>query len=178
MRKSARDRPHRLRKELKMFRFVLAIASCTAASICLGDIQGQPLANICSVLYDTKLRAGQWTVYEDGREGCRSVVRPIIPDQPDGADISYLAEGANGAATRVKLILNVAASSNQDAAKRELIRATKRLSVRALGRSIPHEFDEAIMHGRPIKLGVGSGSATLARTVPSKGNYVLSVVME
>lgn len=146
--------------------------------MCVADIQGQPLTNICSVLNDTKLRAGQWTVYEDGREGCRSVVRPVRPDQADGSTISFLAEGEGGAATRVKLILEVASRSGEDAAKRELIKATKRLSVRALGRSIPHAFDEAIMQGAPIKLEVGSGHATLGRTKPSKGTYILSVVMD
>jgi hypothetical protein len=160
-----------------MFRFVLAIASCTAASICLADIQGQPLNSVCSVLYDTKLRAGQWTAYEGGLEGCRSVVRPVIPDEPGGSDIAFIAEGENGVAKRVKLVLSVTPAS-EDAAKRELIKATKRLAVRALGRSIPYAFDEAIMHGVPIKLEVGSGHATLARTAPSKGRYVLSVVME
>jgi hypothetical protein len=161
-----------------MFRFALGIASCTITSLCMAGIQGQPLTNICSVLNDTKLRAGQWTVYEDGREGCRSLVRPVLPGQDDGNNISFLAEGENGVATRVKLIVSVASSSGEDAAKRELVKATKRLSVRALGRSIPHAFDEAIMHGAPIKLEVGSGHATLARTTPVRGSYVLSVVME
>lgn len=161
-----------------MLRFVLVIAGCAATSMCLADIQGQPLRNICSVLFDTKLRAGQWTVYEDGREGCRSLVRPVIPGQDDGNNISFLAEGENGVATRVKLIVNVASSSGEDGAKRELVKATKRLSVRALGRSIPHAFDEAIMHGAPLKLEVGSGHATLDRTTQVKGRYVLSVVME
>lgn len=161
-----------------MLRSMLAIASCTFASLCLADLQGQPLDKTCSMLNDTKLRAGQWTVYEDGREGCLSVVRPVSEGQPDGNEISFLAEGKGGVATRVKLILNVASSSGEDAAKRELVKATKRLSVRALGRSIPHAFDEAIMHGTPIKLEVGSGQATLGRTSPSKGSYVLSVIME
>jgi len=58
--------------------------------------------------------------------------------------------------------------SSEDAARRKLIEATKRLSVRVLGLSIPHAFDEAILKDTPISLAVGSGRATLTRTVVDK----------
>lgn len=161
-----------------MSRFALLFAGWSFAAVCLADIRGQSLHKICSVLYDTELRAGQWTTYENGREGCRSLARPVRPTQTDGNQISFLAEGTYGSPERVKLILNIASSSGEETAKKELIKATKRLSVRALGRSIPHAFDEAIMKGVPIKLSVGSGHASLTRTNLSKNSYVLSVVME
>jgi len=60
------------------------------------------------------------------------------------------------------LTFNVVLPSNEDAAKKELVRAGKRLSIRTLGHSIPHSFDEAIMKAVPIELEVGSGNASLA----------------
>jgi hypothetical protein len=161
-----------------MLRLVLGLAAFSLASSCLADIQEQSLAKICSVLYDTELRAGQWTKYEDGREGCRSSERLVRPAQADGNRIAFLAEGSDGAPNRVRLNLSIISTSGEEDAKRELIKATKRLSVRALGRSIPHAFDEAIMRSAPIKLAVGSGHATLTKTKLNKHSYVLSVVME
>ncbi|WP_143070260.1 hypothetical protein [Pseudomonas sp. NFR16] len=100
------------------------------------------------------------------------------PDAGDNNRISYSAEGGEGVARRVKLTLQVMLPSDDNAAKRELIRATKRLAVRALGRSIPHAFDEAILKASPLNLDVGSGRAMLTRTAINKQGYVLSVVME
>jgi hypothetical protein len=161
-----------------MLRFALLLAGWSLASSCLADIREQSLARICSALYDTELRAGQWTTYEGGTEGCRSLARPVRPGETNGNQISFLAEGTNGAPLRVKLILTIVSPSGEDAAKSELIKATKRLSVRALGRSLPHAFDQAIMKGVPIKLTVGSGDASLTRTTLSQNGYVLSVIME
>jgi hypothetical protein len=161
-----------------MLRFALLLAGWSLASSCLADIREQSLPKICSALYDTELRAGQWTTYEGGTEGCRSLARPIQPGETAGNQIAFLAEGTDGTPVRVKLILTIVSSSGEDAAKRELIKATKRLSVRALGRSIPHAFDQAIMKGLPIKLTVGSGDASLTKTKTSQNGYVLSVIME
>lgn len=73
-----------------MFRLFLGVASCAVGSICQAGVQGQPLDKICSVLCDTKLRAGLWAVYEDGREGCRSAVRPVTPSEPMATKSPFL----------------------------------------------------------------------------------------
>lgn len=161
-----------------MLRVALGLVGVWCSFNCFADLQPQSAAQICTVLNDTQLRAGEWTTHKDGLEGCASGSRLIRPDSIDGNKISFAAEGMGGVPSRVKLLLNVMLPSDDDAAKRELIRATKRLSVRALGLSIPHTFDEAILKGAPINLRVGSGHATLTRTVVNKQNYVLSVVME
>ena len=161
-----------------MLRVALGLIGVWCSLNCFADLRPQSVVQICTVLNDTQLRAGEWTIHQDGQEGCTSGSRPIKPDSLDGNKISFAVEGAEGAPNRVKLILNVILRSDEDAAKRELIRATKRLSVRALGLSIPHTFDEAIMKGAPIGLDVGSGRAILTRTVINKQTYVLSVVME
>lgn len=145
---------------------------------CLADLAPQSAAQVCTVLNDTRLRAGEWTTHQDGQEGCSSGARSIKADAVDGNRISFAAEGAGGAPTKVRLTLNVMLPSDEDAAKRELIKATKRLSVRVLGLSIPHAFDTAIMKATPINLDVGSGHASLTRIVVNRQNYVLSVVME
>ncbi|MGH8420139.1 MAG: hypothetical protein ACRER8_23115 [Pseudomonas sp.] len=161
-----------------MLRVALGLFGVWCSFNCFAELRPQSPAQLCTVLTDTRLRAGEWTTHEDGREGCASGARLIRPDAADGNKISFVAEGAKGTPERVKLILNVMLPSDEDAAKRELIRATKRLSVRALGLSIPHTFDEAIMKAAPIDLNVGSGRAILTRTVVNKQSYVLSVVME
>ncbi len=153
------------------------VALCCSIN-CMAALQPQSLEQLCTVLNDTQLRAGEWTRYDDGGEGCKSGQRPVKPDAGDNNRISYSAEGGEGVARRVKLTLQVMLPSDDTAAKRELIRATKRLAVRALGRSIPHAFDEAIIKASPLNLDVGSGRATLTRTVVNKQSYVLSVVME
>lgn len=161
-----------------MLRIALGVAGVCCALNCFADLRPQSATQICTVLSDTQLRAGEWTTHKDGQEGCSSGARPIKPDSDDGNKIYFAAEGAGGIPNRVSLILDVMLPSDDVAAKRELIRATKRLSVRTLGLSIPHTFEEAIMKASAINLVVGNGHAILTRTVVNKGKYVLSVVME
>ncbi|WP_146749640.1 MULTISPECIES: hypothetical protein [unclassified Pseudomonas] len=161
-----------------MLRIVVGVAGLWCSFNCLADLRPQSAAQLCTSLNDTQLRANEWVVRQDGQEGCSSGARPIKSDRVDGNTISFSAEGNEGVPHRVKLILNVVLPSDEDSARRELIRATKRLSVRALGLSIPHAFDEAILKAAPISLPVGDGHATLTRTVVNKQNYVLSVLME
>ncbi|MDH0747833.1 DUF6030 family protein [Pseudomonas sp. GD03842] len=159
-------------------RYMAGVVGLCCSMACLADLRPQSAAQLCTALNDTQLRANEWTARKDGQEGCSSGARPVKADRVDGNTISFSAEGAEGIPRRVKLVLNVVLPSDEDAARRELIKATKRLSVRALGLSIPHAFDEAILKGTPINLAVGDGHASLTRTVVNKQNYVLSVVME
>ena len=161
-----------------MLRVALGIVGVCYALNCFAGLVPKSSAQTCAVLYDTQLRAGDWTLYQDGKEGCTSGARLIKPDSVDSNLISFSAEGARGTPSRVVLVLDVKLPSDDIAAKRELIRATKRLGIRVLGFSIPHTFDEAIMRGAPISLVVGSGRAILTRTVVNKQSYLLSVVME
>ncbi|MNK95204.1 hypothetical protein D3C87_1154320 [compost metagenome] len=161
-----------------MLRLALALVATSVSLSSLADLRLQSPDQICSILKDTQLRAGEWTSFQDGHEACASGARLATPTSTDGNKIAFFAEGASGKPQRVRLTLNVLLPSDEDAAKRELLRATKRLSVRALGLSIPHQLDEAIMRGLPLQLEIGSGRATLTRTGVSKQSYMLSVVME
>lgn len=161
-----------------MIRVALGIIAVGLSTNCLADLQPQSASQICTVLSDTRLRAGEWTTQKDGHEGCTSGARPINADLLDGNKITFSADGLDGSPHSVRLSLTVVVSSDDYAAKRELIKATKRLSVRTLGLSIPHAFDEAIEKGIPIVLSVGSGHASLTRTAISKQSYLLSVEMK
>jgi hypothetical protein len=161
-----------------MVRVAIAAISASFTFNCLADLKEQPTEQMCTLLNDTRLRAGEWITRQYGIEGCASGAR-LVKEHPGEINrISYAAEGLDGKASRVKLVLNVLSPSTDDAAKRELIRASKRLSVRVLGMSIPHSFDEAIMKGTPIVLEVGSGKTVLTRTAANNQSYVLTVVME
>jgi hypothetical protein len=155
---------------------VFITASFTMSSF--ADLRNLSTAQMCTVLNDTQLRAGEWTTRQDGTEGCASRARFVTANPSEINKISYSAEGLDGKSRRVKLVLSVLSPPNSEAAKRELIRASKRLSVRVLGLSIPHAFDEAIMKGTPISLEVGGGKAVLTRTMANTQTYVLSVIME
>lgn len=157
---------------------LVGVTGLLCAISCFADLRPQSAAQLCTTLNDTQLRAGEWIVDEDGQGRCSSGPRPIKTAKNGDNTIAYAVEGRGDAPSRVKLTLNVVVPSDDDGAKRELIRATKRLSVRALGLSIPHSFDEAIFKAKPITLEVGSGRATLARTVVDKRRYLLSVIME
>jgi hypothetical protein len=161
-----------------MLRIALGLVGVWCSFNCFADLRPQSAEQICTVLNDTQLRAGEWTTRMDGHEGCGSGPRLIRADSADANKISFAAQGAGGTPVRVELILNVTLPSDEDAAKRELIRATKRLSVRTLGLSIPYTFETAIKKAAPITVDVGSGRAILTRTVVNKQTYVLSVVME
>ncbi|MFJ5295604.1 hypothetical protein ACIQAL_03615 [Pseudomonas sp. NPDC088368] len=68
--------------------------------------------------------------------------------------------------------------ADEEAGKRELVKATKRLAVRVLGLSAPHFIDEAIIKGNPAKIEIGSGTVTLNKKVVNKNSYVLTILME
>jgi len=161
-----------------MMRCAIAVISTSFTYSCLADLKEQSTAQMCTLLNDTQLRAGEWITRQDGSEGCASGARLVKGAAGEINRISYAAEGSEGKSSRVKLVLNVLSPSTDDAAKRELIRASKRLSVRVLGMSIPHSFDEAIMKGTPIVLEVGSGKTVLTPTAANNQSYVLTVVME
>ena len=104
--------------------------------------------------------------------------RPASSGTSDPNRISYSANGTQGVPSRVQLLLSVNVPSEEEAAKRELVKAAKRLSIRTLGLSTPPSIVESIMKGRPAKLEVGSGSITVSRQTNNKQNYVLTVSIE
>ncbi|MBD8121486.1 hypothetical protein IFT62_09700 [Pseudomonas lutea] len=145
---------------------------------CAAELRVKSPAQICRLLADTQLRAGDWRQDDTGSQGCSSGTRPVSADVPAGSQIGYAAEGADDIPTRVTLTLGGISKADDDLAKRELVRASKRLAVRVLGLSMPHSAEESIMKGAPAKLEFGSGTLTIIRTAKAEGRYEMKVVMQ
>lgn len=161
-----------------MMRFVLAASTLAFSLNGAAELRVKSPGEACSILSDTRLRASEWTLNPEGKEGCWSAARPIAPAAKDGNTLAFSAEGARSMPERLSLVLKVSSSADDDHAKRELVKATKRLSVRALGLSIPHALEDTIMKGQSAHVTVGSGAITVARTALSKGSYQVTVVMQ
>ncbi|MFJ3485989.1 hypothetical protein ACIPL1_21715 [Pseudomonas sp. NPDC090202] len=160
-----------------MLRSTLAIVAASVSFGCVAELRVSSTSQVCGLLRDTQLRAGEWAPGSDGREGCASEARSVSANAA-GSTIAYTAEGTDGIPQRLKLTVQVASAADDDAAKRELVKATKRLAVRALGMSVPHVVDESIMKARPARVDVGSGHVTLTRTPATGQRYELTVSVE
>jgi len=161
-----------------MRRLALAVMAISFSLGCLAELKIKSPPQICTLLNDTQLRTGEWAVHADGQEGCVGAARPASSGTSDPNRISYSANGTQGVPSRVQLLLSVNVPSDEEAAKRELVKAAKRLSIRTLGLSTPPSIVESIMKGRPAELEVGSGSITVSRQTNNKQNYVLTVSIE
>lgn len=160
-----------------MIRFFLVVSTLACALNCAAELRVKSPAETCSILSDTRLRASEWRLNADGKEGCWSQARPVAPTIQNGNTLAFSAEGASTTPEQLRLVLTVSSLTDDDSAKRELVKATKRLSVRALGLSIPHSIEETIMKGQTAQFQVGSGAIAVARTAQSAGSYQLTVVM-
>jgi hypothetical protein len=89
-----------------------------------------------------------------------------------------MASGTDQVPERLGLKIDITSPALADDAKLEMIKATKRLSVRALGLSIPHSVDNAILKGENASLQVGSGVVIITRTNRDKGAYQLMLTMQ
>jgi len=161
-----------------MYPRIIAVLAFAVSLDCAAQLQVSSPVQACSPLVDTQLRAGEWTQYPDGKQGCRSAARVIASDRNGTSTIAYSAEGEDGIPNRVMLVADVHSPADAEWARRDLIKAAKRLSVRVLGLSMPHSLDEAIIKEKYARLFVGSGSITFDRTPTIKGRYTLTVVME
>lgn len=161
-----------------MIRFFLAASGVMLSFNCAAGLRISSPADACSVLSDTRLRANTWSVNTDGSEGCSSPVRDPKVGNTSGNTIKFIARGSDHVPEYLSLIIDISSPSFADDAKREMIKASKRLSVRALGLSIPHKIDEAIMKGVNARLQVGSGAVTITRTNKAQGAYLLTLTMQ
>jgi len=161
-----------------MRRLALAVIAVSFSFGCHAELKVKSTPQICTLLNDTQLRTGEWAIQPDGHEGCVSGARLISPGTADTNKIAYSADGTDGIPNRVQLLLYINLPSDEEMAKRELVKAAKRLSIRTLGLSTPPSVVESIMKARPAKLEVGSGSITVTRLASNKQGYVLAVSME
>ena len=161
-----------------MRHLAIAVMAISFSLGCHAELKIKSTPQICTLLNDTQLRTGEWALQADGHEGCISGARPVSPDTSDPNRIAYSADGVNGTPGRVQLRLYVHVPSDEETAKRELVKAAKRLSIRTLGLSTPPSVVESIMKGRPAKLEVGNGSITVSRLANNKKSYVLTVSIE
>jgi len=161
-----------------MYPRIVVVLAFSLSLDCAAQLQVSSPVQACSPLVDTQLRAGKWTQYPDGKQGCRSAARVIASDGKGMSTIAYAAEGEDGIPKRVMLVADVLSPADAEWARRDLIKAAKRLSIRVLGLSMPHSIDEAIMKEKYARLSVGSGTITFDRTDTIKGRYQLTLVME
>jgi hypothetical protein len=146
---------------------------------CSAALQTDEPAVVCSILRDTQLLAGTWTQASADEALCQSPGRAVRDDQEQNSQITYLAEGVANRVKRVSLVVKINNPKAQDAAERELLRATNRLSVRLLGLSIPIEIRDALKTSKPANATVGSGSIHVYREqVKGSRNTSIFVVME
>lgn len=160
-----------------MVRFLLAASAAVWSLGCIAELRITSPNEACNVLSDTRLRASSWSIQTDGTEGCSSSERAITADSSSGNTIAFIAQGTNRIPERFSLKIDIASPSVADDAKREMIKATKRLSVRALGLSIPHSIDNAILKGENLSLQVGSGTVIITRSNRAKGAFQLILTM-
>lgn len=136
-------------------------------------------AVVCAILRDTQLLAGNWTQTSSNEARCQSPARAVRGDERQSSEMTYLAEGKEDRVKRVSLIVKVKNLNILDAAERELVHASNRLSVRLLGLSIPTQIREALKKPAAANTMVGSGSIHVYRE-QAKGSHAFSifVVME
>ncbi|WP_162098740.1 DUF6030 family protein [Pseudomonas sp. R62] len=161
-----------------MIRLFLTAFAAVLSLTCVAELRITSPNEACSVLSDTRLRADSWSIQADRTEGCSSSVRAITVDSPSGNTIAFMVQGTNQVPERFSLKIDIASPNLADDAKREMIKAAKRLSVRALGLSLPHSVDNAILKGENISLQVGSGAVIITRTDGDKGDYQLALTMQ
>jgi len=143
---------------------------------CFADLRVSSPGQSCRLLTDVHLRAGDWVRSVEGLEGCRSSARTISLDNPNL--ILFFVEGRDSIPLKLNVLVDVSAVDDGDPAKRELVKVTKRLAVRALGLSIPYLVEESIMKGTPFSLSLGVGKLTFTRTPIVKGRYQMAVAAE
>lgn len=161
-----------------MIRFFLAASAALLSLSSAAELRITSANEACSVLSDTRLRATSWSIKADGTEGCSSTARAITINSSSGNTIAFMASGTDQVPERLGLKIDITSPALADDAKLEMIKATKRLSVRALGLSIPHSVDNAILKGENASLQVGSGVVIITRTNRDKGAYQLMLTMQ
>ena len=159
-----------------MLRYIPGALVLLISLQCSADLRVNSPNEACTLLTDSHLRAGEWSKAQGGREGCQSTARLL--SVKNSSMISFSVDGIDNKPLKVRLLLDVASADDVDPAKRELVKATKRLAVRALGLSIPFPVEESIMKGTPIRLALGLGTLTITRTANINGGYQMAVVME
>lgn len=152
----------------------LALLALLTAMDCWAALLTEDPAMVCSILRDTQLLAGNWTQTPGSEARCQSPGRPVRGDEHQSSEMTYLAEGDGERVKRVSLIVKVNDQNVLDAAERELLHASNRLSVRLLGLSIPTQTREALKKPGPANAMVGSGSIRVYRE-QVKGSHALNI---
>nr|GEZ92769.1 hypothetical protein [Tanacetum cinerariifolium] len=115
--------PNRLltRKAALILRPICGAVALLLSLNCAAELRVKSPVQICRLLADTQLRAGDWRQDDTGSQGCSSGTRPVSADVPAGSQIGYAAEGADDIPTRVTLTLGGISKADDDLAKRELV---------------------------------------------------------
>ena len=159
-----------------MCRLCVSFVSLIFAASASAELGLQPALQTCGVLKDTKLNSRGLITAADGDQTCMSQVRSISPSAK--STLSFGVESRDEVARKATLTLRIQPGEDEEA-KRELIKAGQRLSVRTLGSSMPHSVHQSITSGSPSKTAAGSGFITVTKTKsPDSVGYMLVLVME
>ncbi len=134
---------------------------------------------VCSYLNDSGLRTRGWKNYYGSEYGCSSPYRELGTGYPLANNLAFYAEGTGSEVTSTKLVLNVNNRGTAEAAKNELLKAAKLLSVKAAGGELPQSVQDAISAGEGATASVGSVSVEVLRIDwPTGKGYEIKVILE
>ncbi|MCW8880278.1 MAG: hypothetical protein OQK04_11530 [Kangiellaceae bacterium] len=133
---------------------------------------------VCSILSEIGLKTKGWKKFYGDEYGCLSPYKDIgsgvLPN-----NIAFYVEGNKSSAREVKLVININNNSDANLAHRELLKASKLLSRKAIGRELPKEVVKAILSGASFTKKVADSIVKVQRVNwPSGNGYEVKVIME
>lgn len=166
-------------RELHLRKFLLLIAAVTLANSAAAEILDPAPAKVCSLLSDAGLKGRKWVDdYGDGSAGCASDYKDIGTSNDLANNLAYYVTGVSRYVMEVKLVLNYHQPRQSSKATAALLAASKKLSERALGASLPDSAVTLIKRGEQGTVKVGSGVVEVVREDwPTGKGYEVHVMM-
>ena len=161
----------------KLFLIAASLAFATTAS---AEIITPTPSKACALLADIGLKGRKWVDdYGDGSSGCASDYKDIGSSSTGLANnLAYYVTGAGPYVMEVKLVLNYHQPSRSSSGAAALLAASKKLSLRALGASLPGSVAALIKRGEYGSEKVGKGVVEVVREDwPTGKGYEVKVLM-
>ena len=136
-------------------------------------------SKVCAFLNDIGLATRGWKNRYDDIFGCSSEYKELGSGYPLANNLAYYSEGSKGAASYVKLVININVRASAAAAHEELLKAARALSVKATGQQLPQSLVEAIKKGAKASQKVGPATINVVRDDwPTGKGYEVQVVIK
>lgn len=163
-----------------MKKLLLIAASLAFATTASAEIITPTPSKACALLADIGLKGRKWVDdYGDGSSGCASDYKDIGSSSTGLANnLAYYVTGAGPYVMEVKLVLNYHQPSRSSSGAAALLAASKKLSLRALGASLPGSVAALIKRGEYGSEKVGKGVVEVVREDwPTGKGYEVKVLM-